>query len=67
MSDVNINFFIVQKYDFFYLKLTLCYCEVVLISVKPIVNNKDFDELFCVFVPCFSLVFILFCNSYIIY
>lgn len=29
---------------FFYLKLTLYYCEVLLISVKPIVNNKDIDE-----------------------
>lgn len=56
MSDVN--FFIVQKYDFFYLKLTLCYCEVVLISVKPIVNNKDFDECVWVFAPfCDSEIF----------
>lgn len=50
--DVNINFFIVQNiyfvflfsFFFFYLKLTLYYCEVLLISVKPIVNNKDIDE-----------------------
>ena len=54
--DVNINFFIVQKYIlccFFYLKLTLYYCEVLLISVKPIVNNKDIDE-YCFDVCCWD-------------
>lgn len=61
MSDVEINFFffliiIVQKsifcvfVFFFYLKLTLYYCEDLLISVKPIVNNKDIDEHCCVIV-----------------
>lgn len=37
----------------FYLKLTLYYCEVLLISVKPIVNNKDIDE-YCFTFGCSS-------------
>lgn len=58
MTDVNINFFIVQNIYFvffflFYLKLTLYYCEVLLISVKPIVNNKDIDE-YCFVFGCLA-------------
>lgn len=58
MADVNINFFIVQNiyfvFCFFYLKLTLYYCEVLLISVKPIVNNKDIDE-YCLVCGLFAV------------
>lgn len=50
---LTLTFFIVQNIYFvfsfvFYLKLTLYYCEV-LMSVKPIVNNKDIDEYCFVF------------------
>lgn len=38
---------------FFNLKLTLYYCEVLLISVKPIVNNKDIDD-YCFVFGCSS-------------
>lgn len=43
MAEMLITFFIVQNIYFvfcFYLKLTLYYCEVLLISVKPIVNKN---------------------------
>lgn len=61
MADVNINFFIVQNiyfvlFFFFNLKLTLYYCEVLLISVKPIVNNKDIDE-YCLVCGLFAVNF----------
>lgn len=41
---------------FFNLKLTLYYCEVLLISVKPIVNNKDIDE-YCLVCGLFAVNF----------
>ena len=66
MADVNINFFIVQNifcvlflFVFFLFKAHIIYyCEVLLISVKPIVNNKDIDDycLFALFKICLEAV-----------
>lgn len=55
--DANILTFLLYKIYilcvFFNLILTLYYCELLLISVKPIVNNKDIDEYWIVF-DCFD-------------